>query len=499
MTEDPSPAERRVAALLRELGLPTDRRAAVHGHDPVLACRYPLGESAAAIHAVLGLTSAALGEDRGLPPQRVAVDVRHAAASLRGFLDQVVDGETLDPDPTGRLHAVGLFEAQDGWVQTYGAFPPLLERTLGVLGCAADRGSIARAVARRHADEVVDALLAAGAPAATVLSAEEWDAHPQGRALRALPLVVVERIGDAPPEPLPPLAPGRTTAVAPGPAGARTPPVLARPPGTDPAGGGPRPLDGVRVLDLTRIVAGPACGRTLAEHGADVLGVTGPGLHTVRRAAVETAPGRRSTSLRLADAADRAVLEGLLPQADVVCQNARPGVLDRHGLGADRLAEVRPGVVHVSIDTYGHVGPWSSRPGFEPLAQCSTGWADEHRDAAGRPTIVPALPCDYATGYLAALGTMIALRRRAVEGGSWRVRTSLARTATWFRDQPGRVDPAGAPGTSAASTADLRVRLDGPFGVVAQLAPVARMSGTPPRWAGPGEPPGASPPAFLHR
>ncbi|CAB4942438.1 unannotated protein [freshwater metagenome] len=253
------------------------------------------------------------------------------------------------------------------------------------------------------------------------------------------------------------------------------------------------------MLDLTRIVAGPACARTLAEHGADVLQVADPRLHTVRRAALETAPGRRSTSLALADPADRARLEALLPQADVLCQNARPGVLDRHGLGAERLAEVRPGIVHVSVDTYGHVGPWRSRPGFEPLAQCSTGWADEHRDAAGRPTIVPALPCDYATGYLAALGTVIALRRRAVEGGSWRVRTSLARTAMWFRDQPGRLDPAAATGTPAAATADLRIRLDGPFGVVEQLAPVVRMSGTPPRWSTAGERPGASAPGFPGR
>ncbi|MSW52502.1 MAG: hypothetical protein F2817_16640, partial [Actinobacteria bacterium] len=190
---DPSPAETRLAALLVELGLPAGGRATLRGRDPVLACRYPVGEAATAIHAALGLASAALAEDRGLPPQEVAVDVRHAAASLRGFLDQVVDGETLDPDPTGRLPAVGLFEARDGWVQTYGAFPPLLGRTLDVLGCDADRRSIARAVAARHADELVDALLAAGAPGATVLRADAWEAHPQGRALRALPVVLVER------------------------------------------------------------------------------------------------------------------------------------------------------------------------------------------------------------------------------------------------------------------------------------------------------------------
>lgn len=472
-TPSPPDGPSRLTALLGELGLDADPgRATVRGRDPVLACRYPLGESAAAVHAALGLCSAAIGEDRGLPPQGVEVDVLHAAASLRGFLDQVVDGETLDPDPTGRLPGVGLYAARDGWVQTYGAFPPLRGRTLEVLGCAEDRGAMARAVAGWDAEELVEALVAAGAPGAAVGGAAAWEAHPQGRALRALPLVLVERIGDAPPEPLPAL---------------------------DPADAGARPLDGVRVLDLTRIVAGPACGRTLAEHGADVLQVASPRLHEVRRAAIETGPGKRSASLDLTQPEDRARLDALLPRTDVLCQNARPGALARRGLGPEQVAERRPGTVYVSTDTYGHVGPWRDRPGFEPLAQASTGWADEHRDAEGRPTIVPALPCDYATGYLAALGALVALRRRAAEGGSWHVRTSLARTAMWLRDQPGRVDPAGAPGTPAAATAALRIALHGPYGRVEQLAPVARMSRTPPRWATPGERPGDAPPAFGPR
>jgi crotonobetainyl-CoA:carnitine CoA-transferase CaiB-like acyl-CoA transferase len=496
MSASASPGEERLVALLAELRLDLDASAAtITGRDPVLACRYPLGEAAAAVHAALGLASARLGQDRGLGPQAVAVDVLHAAASLRGFLDQVVDGETLDPDPTGRLAGVGLFEARDGWVQTYGAFPPLEERTLGVLRCAGDRAAIARAVSGWDAEPLVDALVTAGAPGAVVRTSATGERGEQGRALRELPVVVVERIGDAPREPLPALRPGAR-------------PARARPPGgegrLDDGGGtplgsgapGPRPLDGVRVLDLTRIIAGPACGRTLAEHGADVLQIGSPRLHAVRRAAIETSPGKRAAELRLDDAGDRARLEALLPRVDVLCQNARPGVLGRRGLGAERLAEVRPGIVYVSTDTYGHVGPWRTRPGFEPLAQSSVGWADEHRDAEGRPTIVPALPCDYATGYLAALGAMVALRRRATEGGSWHVRTSLARTAMWLRDQPGRVDPVGAPGTPASATAHLRIRLDGPFGVVDQLAPAVAMSGTPPRWSSAGEAPGGSPPTF---
>ncbi len=405
--------------------------------------------------AAIGLLCAEAHERRGGPAQEVAADVRHAGALLRGFLDQRIDGVVGDRDPTGRLPAIGLHEADDGWVQTYG-LRALRERTEAVL-----------ATGPRTAEALADALNAAGVPGAVVRTAAAWEAHPQGRALRTLPVVSIQRIGDSPAEP-----------PAPAPDGA--------------------PLEGLRALDLTRILAGPVCGRTLAEHGADVLQIGSPRLEDVRRAHVDTAVGKRSCHLELGDPADRGRLDALVGRADVVCSNARPGAMARHGLDAAALAARRPGIVAVEIDCYGHVGPWRQRTGFEPLAQVSAGWADEHRDARGRPTIVPALPCDHATGYLAALGALEALRRRATEGGSWHVRTSLARTAMWLRDQPGRFDPAAA-GLDALhpeATLDLREALDGPHGRVDQLRPGARLSRTPARWRGPAPVAGSAPPAF---
>lgn len=456
-------AHARLRALLQDLGLGLDADAATFtGADPVLPCRYPVGESAAAVMAAIGLAADRLA---GGAPRTVSVDVRHAAAHLRGFLDQRIDGEVLDADPTGRLPLVGLYRASDGgWVQTYGLFPSLRAPTLAVLGLPddadPDRAAMAAAVARYpgHAADLAEALNAAGAPAALVLSREAWDAHPQGRALHALPPVLVERIGDAPPSP---------------PRG-----------GLD---GRSRPLAGLRVLDLTRILAGPACGRTLAEHGADVLALSAPRLPTVRRAWIDTAVGKRAAALDFASSDDRPRLDALLADADVFLQNARPGAFARRGLGAEAVAERRPGIVYVSIDTYGQgggEGPWAGRPGFEPLAQASTGWALEHA-IDDEPKIVPALPCDYATGYLAALGVLDALARRATEGGSWHVRASLCRTAMWLRDQPGRVDPAGAIPLGAADTLALRRAMTGPFGVVDHLMPAVRIAGSEPGWTVP--------------
>lgn len=454
----------RLRALLAELGLDLDPGlATITGADPVLPSRYPLGEAAAAVMAAIGLVSGRLWELRGNPPQAVSADVRHCAALLRGFLDQVVDDEVLDPDPTSKLEAIGLFEAADGhWVQTYGVFSPLLERTLDVLGCDPNRASMAAAVAGWPAEDLVEALNAAGAPGAVVRTGREWEDHPQGIALRALALIEIERIGDAPAEPLPP---------------------------------GASPLAGVRVLDTSRIVAGPACGRTLAEHGAEVLAVGSGQMPSIHRALVDTSPGKLSAQLDLDDPGDRQTLDELIGEADVFCQSARPGSFHRRGLGPEVLARHRPGIVYASTDCYGHTGPWRERAGFEPLAQASTGWASDHREE-GRPAIVAALACDYATGFLTALGVMWALKRRMGEGGSWHVRTSLCRTAMWLRDQPGRYDADAARVFTADSAADLRIRTETGFGVVDQLGPGVTMADTPPGWPRPAMPPGTHPPRF---
>ena len=330
-----------------------------------------------------------------------------------------------------------------------------------MLGLAqgADAEAVAAAVAKWDAQALEDALAEARTCGAMVRTREEWADHEQGRAIGTLARVEIEKIGESEPEPV---------------------------------GGTARPLDGIRVLDLTRILAGPTNGRTLAEHGADVLLVNSPNLDNVLPFVIDTSHGKRSTFLDLDSPDDHARLLALASSADVFAQGYRGGALQRRGLGPDELAARRPGIVYVSMSCYGDVGPWRERPGWEQLAQTVTGIAAV-QGASGAPVLIPAAACDYTTGYLAALGTMAALWRRSHEGGSYHVRASLCQTGMWFAREP-RVDR-----TKATGFGDIEPFLtttDTAFGRLRHLAPVAQMSATTPHWALPTSPLGAHPPEW---
>ena len=249
----------------------------------------------------------------------------------------------------------------------------------------------------------------------------------------------------------------------------------------------------MRVLDLTRVLAGPTCARSLAEHGAEVLHVRAPRLPFIEPFVVDTNPGKRSCHLDLDRADDRQRLTALVAGADVFAQGYRPGALERRGLGPAQLAAQRPGIVVVSINCYGHAGPWRERPGWEQLAQTASGMAHAH--AGGAPVLVPAAATDYTTGYLAALGAARALARRAVEGGSWHVQVSLARTAMWIESLPRAADRPPA-GLDLAALAPWWIRMDSAWGELRRLGPIARLSATPPRWDLPPAPLGSDPPAW---
>ncbi|MFO1427744.1 MAG: CoA transferase [Steroidobacteraceae bacterium] len=274
-----------------------------------------------------------------------------------------------------------------------------------------------------------------------------------GPRARAQPLLAIERIGDAAPRRLPRAA---------------------------------RPLAGLRVLDLPRILAAPTCTRTLAEHGADVLRLSSPRQADIPNFVPDTSHGKRSARLDLdAPGADHELRE-LLAGCDVFVQGYRQGALEARGFGPASVADLRPGIVYVSIDAYGFDGPWAARRGWEQLVQACTGVALEHSacapDCERLPTVIPAAPSDYCSGHLAALGAMIALLRQSHEGGSWHVRVSLARTLGWIRDL-GPVADGAVPRalTPAEIEAWSETRVTG-WGTLGYLAPVAAMSVTPPRW-----------------
>jgi crotonobetainyl-CoA:carnitine CoA-transferase CaiB-like acyl-CoA transferase len=450
-------------SVLERAGLDCERSSEVEvsGTDPVLPTRLPIGEAAACVLGACGVAVNDLWELRTGRRQQARVEVRAAAAALLSFA--LLRGGSSE---LRRLQGptTALYRARDGgWVHLHGGFAHLRDGLLELLGCEDDAVQIAGAVARWDAQALEDALAERGLCGALARSAEDWLAHPQGQALAACPLLDVERIAPGPPEPLPP---------------------------------GDRPLAGVRVLDLTRVLAGPTCARTLAEHGADVLRVQAPHLASVPPFVFDTGHGKLSTHLDLREAGAVAELLALVRTGDVFSEGYRAGSLARRGFGAEELAAIRPGIVVVSIDCYGHTGPWRERRGWEQLAQTVTGMAVE-QGGAEAPRLVPAAATDYTTGYLGALGAMVALARRAREGGSYRVRVSLSRTAMWLLGLE-RVDgaPAGFDETWLGRYRQTTATPDGP---VEHLGPVLELSETPPHWSRASAPPGTHPPAWPPR
>jgi hypothetical protein len=293
---------------------------------------------------------------------------------------------------------------------------------------------------------------------------DEWDAHPQGLAVAELPLLQIERIGDAPPRRWPALAAAQ------------------------------QPLTGLRVLDLTRILAGPVGTRALAAYGADVMLVNAPHLPNIS-AIADTSRGKLSAHADLRQPADRAAFDAVLRDAHVLVQAYRPQSLQALGYGATQLAAKSPGIVVVSLSAYGDAGPWAGRRGFDSLVQTATGFnhAEAQAFGSGPPRALPMQILDHASGYMIALGACAALLRQQRDGGSWHVQVSLARTGLWLRGL-GRL-----PGGFAAPAGDFapyaEITASG-FGTLEALRHAAVLSPTPAAWTRPSMPPGSHPLAW---
>ena len=430
------------------------------GSDPVLPSPFKIGEAAAATIGATALAAAELWRLRTGRAQQVHVDTRSAAIAFRSERHLRIDGAPPPPlwDDIAGFHATG-----DGrWVQLHTNFPHHRQRALEVLACPGDRRSVAKAVAGWKGEELEEALIAAGTCAAFVRTPQEWLAHPQQAAVAALPMLEILRLDEGPAEPLP---------------------------------RADRPLSGVHVLDLTRILAGPVAARTLAAHGADVLQVSAPHLPNIEQLVIDTGFGKRAAGLDLRAPEDSEVLKALIREADVFIQAYRPGALDTLGLSPEALAALRPGIVYVSVSAWGHAGPWRHRRGYDSLLQSATGMAWEC-GRQGRPGRLPAQAQDHACGYLAAFGALVALARRATQGGSYLVRVSLAQTGHWLKDL-GRVDDTGLEEPDNDDVADLLQTRKTCFGFVEHVRPdVATMSETPMRWQTPPVPLGTHSPRW---
>ena len=421
----------------------------VHGQDPVLPTIFRMGDLGAAAIAAAALQSARIHEKATGTVQTIDVDIVAAAAAMRSSRQLVVE----PPLPTPALHSVGTYRTRDDrWFFMQRLFPHHLKRQLEVLGCEPTEESIAAAVARHDGRWLEDEIIGTGASAALVRTREEWAAHPQFAAVSSLPLLEITKIGDSDPVRLP---------------------------------AGPRPLSGVRVLDVTRVLAGPTAARTLAEQGADVLRISSPRRADDLRMMIDTGHGKRSTVLDLGVADQRRTMFELVDGADVYSHGYRPGAMEAFGLRPDRLADRRPGIVIVSISAFGRLGPWSRRRGFDSVVQSVSGISLAN-SATDRPVHLPGNPLDYITGYLGAFGALVALERRAAEGGSYHVEVSLAQTGHYLDHRIARLDPALAadrpPQLSEEVLEGLSLRRQTEFGSLRYLAPVADFSTTKASW-----------------
>jgi crotonobetainyl-CoA:carnitine CoA-transferase CaiB-like acyl-CoA transferase len=439
--------------------------------DPILPTPFRVGAAGAATLAATGLAASDLWALRNGRQQAVGVDVRQATASLRsGHYLKVGDGQVSSE----RNPIMGFYPTKDGrWSYIHANFPNHRAAALKVLGCEENREAVTQAVATWNAADLEEAIIAAKGAGGMVRTGTEWAAHPQSAAVAALPLMEIVRIGDSPPEPL---------------------------------RQGNRPLSGIRVVDLTRVLAGPTCARTLAEHGADVMKVAASHLPNIGYQEFDTGHGKLSTYLDLREPGNVDTLRGLIRDADVFSQGYRPGTLGARGLSPEELAAIRPGLIYVSLCAFGHTGPWASRRGFDTVIQSVSGITARQGEVfPGKtpgPQFYPLSAIDYCTGYLMATGAMIALKRRAEQGGSWMVRISLAQVGKWIVDL-GEVTAGKLRDVPTEFTQDDVDRWsmvsDTPSGRLRHLKPVVQLAETPPYWARPSVPLGYHPPVWPAR
>ena len=421
----------------------TTSEVSVSGQDPFFPSPFKFGETAAGVLAARAVAANDLWELRTGRRQKIELSVETAAATCLG------------------------------WFLPHFNLPHLEKKVLEVLGqdgepCEGTPEAVAEAVSKWNSEDLDRAIYEAGATGGIVFTQEEWLQHPHGKHLASIPVVTIEKIADSEPIPLPALSESDSDA---------------------------QPLSGVKVLELCRILAGPTCGISLAEHGADVLMVTAPQLPQVPNFVRDVSHGKRSCFLDYTVPEDSQKLHELVKDADIFLEGYRPGSMEKHGFGPEDLLKDKKGLIYVSVDCFGPGGVYSDRAGWDQVAQAVTGIAitEGELEKAGQPKLTPVYACDFLTGFMGAFGAMVALRRRALEGGSYVVRVSLCQSAmllqreglvtgfenlvTGFENAPGKLGP--------QTFESLAVCDDGTiYGDLKTLGPVIRMSETNPRWNG---------------
>jgi crotonobetainyl-CoA:carnitine CoA-transferase CaiB-like acyl-CoA transferase len=421
-----------------------------------------LHDYAVGVMAAFGSVVEHLGALRGLPAQTMKLNRRLCGFHLNELQVQFLNGYSVMLDTWPMAADNGTYRTKDGrYVQMIGLFPHMVNALLSHLQCPNTQEAIQAAVEKHTAqqleDEVAGSLnLALG----MVRSTQEWLAHPQGAATAKLPLFDIHQ---------------RNTTKKRALGNAKY-----------------RPLEGVRVVDLTNIVAGPTAGFALAEQGADVIAVHPPRGDWVTPIWLSVSWGKKTILIDIKSPDGKNRFIDLVASADVLLSSQRPGALDHLGLSEAELREINPNLIYAPESWASPGTPWAGRRGFEQTAQAVTGAMHVHSKGLGleAPTLVPALMCDHLTGYLLATAIVAALAEREEKGGYWRVDSSLTRCSTFGTEFVEPVDAEPYAPISVQDLIDHGVDQDSPWGTFTRFTPPVVFSHTPsmalrpPSWPG---------------
>lgn len=448
----------------------TDGELRIVGSDPVMSSKYRVGGAVSAAISAQAAGVQKIWKMRSGKDQNIRVDLNRAVMpGLRTCFHVDQNGHRLELFPRTSFASKDFYRTKDDrqmFILRTQLYPENVLRTLDVLGCTYDPVSITAAMAKWNAVDLEDAFADRKVVGVVARDRDEWLSHPQGAWLAQRPVIEIEKIGDSDPIKF--------------------------------SKDADRPLSGVRVLDIAHVLAGPAAARMLAEQGADVLRVSSPHHMDNHLVGIDTSIGKRCANIDLERPGDVAKALELADDADVVVQSWRHGTLANKGLSAEAIAARNPGVIYVSVTAYGSGGPWATRGGYDPVGQVASGLAIAE-GSTDQPRLSPLVTVnDYLTAYLSAAGVVATLVRRAQEGGSYHVRTSLTRTSMWIMEQgalPSEMWPRGE--IPFTERADDFHNVDSVYGTLRMPKPVAEYEQTPAYWSLPPQPFGASAPAWF--
>jgi crotonobetainyl-CoA:carnitine CoA-transferase CaiB-like acyl-CoA transferase len=399
-----------VNEVLKDVGL-TDAdsggKLSFYGYDPIVPSCFRFGAMAAVGLAAKTIALTALWRSQTGEGQDIHVDVRKALRRFCGFFEgkwETINGRrpAMGPDRDNPFFELPLFrKTRDGrHVVALNIYPRLRTRALNFLRCSDSAESVGNAILQWRAEELEAAAAEAGLVIAMVRTNDEFRNELQySEVLSRMPLITLEKIGESEPVPF--------------------------------RRGAKSPLEGIRAFGMGHVIAGAGIGRDLAYYGADVLNIWRPDDTEVEGFAWDVQVGMRSTILD-SSKEDRAKFDHLLKDADVFFSNRRPGYLERYGLTAEELSRKKPGLIHAKVVLHGERGPWSNRVGFDEVGAAVSGLFSIEGTPT-QPKSPPIIPiCDNVVGWLGTIGVLEALRRRAIDGGSYRVVVSLTRTVLWL-------------------------------------------------------------------